>query len=151
LKIRIISPWKQEGVFSKKESEYLKRLQNSAKVFVDEIKGEQGEGADALKKEGKKLLSKVSKGSFLVALSERGKSYDSLTFSKWLEEMGLKGRSDITFVVGSAAGLDSSVIERADMLLSLSPMTFPHQMARLMLVEQIYRAFTLIKGGPYHK
>ncbi len=151
MKIRIISPWKQEDVFSKKESEYLKRLQGSAKVFVDEIKGEQGEGADALKKEGKKLLSKVSGGSFLVALSERGKSFDSLGFSGWIEQMGLKGRSDITFVIGSAAGLDSSVVERADMLLSLSPMTFPHQMARLMLVEQIYRAFTLIKGGPYHK
>jgi 23S rRNA (pseudouridine1915-N3)-methyltransferase len=151
LKIRIISPWKQEGAFSKKESEYLKRLQNNAKIFVDEIKGEQGEGADALKKEGKKLLSKVSKGSFLVALSERGKNFDSLGFSSWIEQMGLKGRSDITFVIGSAAGLDSSVIERADMLLSLSRMTFPHQMARLMLVEQIYRAFTLIKGGPYHK
>ena len=151
MKIRIISPWKQEGVFSKKESEYLKRLQNDAKIFVDEIKGEQGEGAEALKKEGKKLLSRVSKGSFLVALSEKGKGYDSPAFSMWLGEMGLKGRSDITFVIGSAAGLDSSLVEKADMLLSLSPMTFPHQMARVMLVEQIYRAFTLIKGGPYHK
>ncbi|MDT8317737.1 MAG: 23S rRNA (pseudouridine(1915)-N(3))-methyltransferase RlmH [bacterium] len=151
MKIRIISPWKQEDAFGKKESEYLKRLQNDAKIVVDEIKGEQGEGPDALKKEGKKLLSRVSKGSFLVALSEKGKSFDSMAFSRWLEEMGIKGRSDITFVIGSSAGLDSSLVEEAHMLLSLSPMTFPHQMARVMLVEQIYRAFTLIKGGPYHK
>ena len=151
MKIRILSAWRQEKSFSLKEDEYLKRLSNEAKVEIEEVKGEKGEGPEALKKEGHKLLSRVEKGSFVVVLSEKGKSFDSEAFSGWIEEKGLEGRSNITFILGSSAGLDDELVKSAHMQISLSPMTFPHQMARLMLVEQIYRAFTIIRGGPYHK
>lgn len=151
MKIKIVSPWKQDSLYSQKENDYLKRLAREAKVELDELKGEKGEEKEALKREGDKLLSRVNKGSFLVVMTEKGKTFDSVSFSKWLETMSLNGRSDITFVFGSSAGFDRRVVEKGDMLMSLSPMTFPHQMARVILIEQIYRAFTLIKGGPYHK
>lgn len=151
MKIRILSPWRQDALFKEKEGEYLKRLKADVKIEVDELKGEKGEEKEALKREGEKLLSRVGKGSYLVVMTEKGKTFNSTSFSKWIESMALKGRSDITFLLGSSAGFDDAVIENGDMLMSLSPMTFPHQMARVMLIEQIYRAFTLIKGTPYHK
>ena len=151
MKIRILSPWRQEGFFREKEGEYLKRLTTNIKVEIEELKGEKGEGKGALRREGEKLLSRIGKGTYLVVMTEEGKPFDSISFSKWLESMALKGRSDITFIVGSSAGFDDEVINKGDMLMSLSPMTFPHQMARVILIEQIYRAFTLIKGSPYHK
>ncbi len=151
MKITILSAWKQEKILGTKEEDYLKRLSRDAKVGIEEIKGEKGDDRESLKREGKRLISRIGSSSFTVALTERGKLFDSPEFSKWIEKLALQGRSDVTFVVGSASGIDESVIERADMQLSLSPMTLPHQMARLVLIEQIYRAFTIIKGGPYHK
>ena len=151
MKIRILSPWRQDALYKNKEDEYLKRLRKDASIEVEEIKGEKGDDRDALKSEGRKLLSRTGKGSYLVVLTEGGKSFESLSFSKWFEGMALKGRSNITFILGSSAGFDKDVIEKADMLLSLSSLTFPHQLARVVLIEQIYRAFTLIKGSPYHK
>jgi 23S rRNA (pseudouridine1915-N3)-methyltransferase len=151
LKIRILSPWKQDGPLKSREDEYLKRLKRYASLEVSEIKGEKGESTQAVEREGEKLLDHVKKGSFLVVLTEGGQSFDSVEFSKWLEEKGLRGRSDITFIVGGAAGIGKELAKGADMKLSLSPMTFPHQLARVILVEQIYRALTIIKGEPYHK
>jgi len=151
VKIRILSPWRQDGLFREKEGEYLKRLTGIAKVEIEELKGEKGEERDALKREGEKLLSRVGKGSYLVIMTEKGKTFDSIAFSKWLESMALQGRPDITFALGSSAGFDDEVLNNGDMLMSLSPMTFPHQLARVILIEQIYRAFSLIKGNPYHK
>lgn len=151
MKIKILSPWKQDGLYREKEGEYLKRLSADAKVEIEELKGEKGEEREALKREGGKLLARAGKGSYLVVLAEKGKSFDSLSFSKWLETMAINGRPDITFIVGGSAGLDEEVFNKGDMLMSLSPMTFPHQLARLVLIEQIYRAFSLLKGSPYHK
>jgi len=151
LKIRILSPWKQEGPLKSREDEYLKRVKRYASLEVSEIRGEKGESAQAVEKEGGRLLDHAKKGSYLVALTEGGRNFDSVDFSKWIEEMGLRGRSDITFIVGGAAGIGEELAKRVDMKLSLSPMTFPHQLARFILVEQIYRAFTIIKGEPYHK
>jgi 23S rRNA (pseudouridine1915-N3)-methyltransferase len=151
LKISILSPWKQAADFREREGNYLKRLRRHASVTIEEIKGAKGEKKEAVRKEGEFLLAKLRRGSYIVALSEDGKTHDSRQFSKWLEAMGLQGRSDITFVIGGAAGLSREILDKADARLSLSAMTFPHQLARLVLVEQIYRAFTLIKGEPYHK
>lgn len=151
MKITILSAWKQDKILGIKEKEYLKRFSRDTKVGIEEIKGEKGEDRESLKREGKRVLSRIGERSYAVALTEKGKALDSPEFSKWIEKLVLQGRSDLTFVVGSASGLDESIMERADMQISLSPMTFPHQMARLMLIEQIYRAFTILKGGPYHK
>ncbi len=151
MKISILSPWKQAKDLKAREEDYLKRLRRHASVTIEEIKGAKGEKKEAVRKEGEFLLAKLRRGSYIVALTEDGKSHDSRQFSKWLEVMGLQGRSDITFVIGGAAGLSREILDKADARLSLSAMTFPHQLARLVLVEQIYRAFTLIKGEPYHK
>lgn len=151
MKIRILSPWKQSGLLKEQEREYLKRLKRYTPIEVEEIKGAKGESREAVRKEGERLLARVREGSFLAALTERGTVFDSPGFSGWLEQMAVEGLSGITFVIGGAAGLDKSVVERADMRLSLSPMTLPHQLARLVLIEQIYRAFTIIRGEPYHK
>ena len=129
----------------------MKRFGRYAGVELIEVKGEKGEAREGLKKEGERLLSKIGRETLLVALTEQGESIDSKTFSRWIEAQALQGRSDIAFVIGSAAGMDAAVLSRAEKKLSLSPMTYPHQLARLMLIEQIYRAFTIIKGEPYHK
>lgn len=151
MKLRIISPWKQSGLLKDSEKEYLKRINRYASIELAEIKGVKGEDREAIKREGERILSRVQENSYLVALTERGRGFDSAEFSRWLEEMAVKGTSYITFIVGGAAGLDDSVLGKADMTLSLSPMTLPHQLARLVFIEQLYRAFTIIKGESYHK
>lgn len=151
MKISILSAWKQAADLREKEEDYLKRIRRHAGVEVIEVKGEKGDSREGLKKEGERLLSKTGKESLIVALAEGGKSFDSEGFSRWLEEQALKGRSRIDFIIGSAAGMDKALLNRAETTLSLSPMTYPHQLARLMLIEQIYRAFTILKGEPYHK
>ena len=151
MKIKIITPWKQDKLLGEIEGEYIKRIGRFASIELVELKGERGEGSRAVKKEGQRLLQVVGQGSLLVAMTERGSSYDSPAFSRWLEETALNGRSDYSFVIGSASGLDDALVNRADLKLSLSSMTLPHRLARLVLIEQIYRALTLIKGGPYHK
>lgn len=151
MKISVLSPWKQAADIREREDNYLKRLRRYASVTIEEIKGAKGEEKEAIRKEGEFLLAKLRRGSYIVALTESGISHDSRQFSKWLEGMGIQGRPDITFIIGGAAGLSREILDKADAVLSLSAMTFPHQLARLVLIEQIYRAFTLIKGEPYHK
>jgi len=86
-----------------------------------------------------------------VVLDERGQPFDSLKFAKWLERLTVDQPHGVTFVMGGDVGLDDSIRERADKVLSLSTMTLPHQLARVVLVEQIYRACTLMRNIPYHK
>lgn len=90
-------------------------------------------------------------GGHVVVLDRKGKAMDSLELARWLQTGLLEGRNEITWVIGGPLGLTSSVLERADLVLSLSRMTFPHQMARLMLMEQIYRSFRIMHHEPYHK
>ena len=151
MKIKILSPWKQDAELKAREENYIKRLRRHASLELVEIKGEKGCDRTSVEKEGKKLLAHIDKVTFLVALTEWGKTFSSTEFSGWIEDMGIKGRSDVTFVVGGAAGIGTAVMEAADLELSLSPMTFPHQMAKLILIEQIYRAFSIINKEPYHK
>jgi 23S rRNA (pseudouridine1915-N3)-methyltransferase len=86
-----------------------------------------------------------------VVLDERGQVIDSLKFAKWLERLTIDSPHGVNFVVGGDVGLDATIKQRADKLLSLSPMTLPHQLARVILLEQIYRACTLMRGISYHK
>jgi 23S rRNA (pseudouridine1915-N3)-methyltransferase len=98
-----------------------------------------------------RLLDAIPEKGYTVVLDERGQSLDSLKFAKWLERLTMDSPHGVNFVLGGDVGFDESVRRRADKLLSLSAMTLPHQVARLVLLEQIYRACTLMRNIPYHK
>lgn len=100
-------------------------------------------------KEGKMILKTISPSDFVVLLDEHGTEYRSMEFAKWVEKRRNRGR-DLVFVIGGPYGFSPDVYNRADALISLSRMTFSHQMVRLIFVEQLYRACTIIKGEPYH-
>lgn len=100
-------------------------------------------------KEGKMILKTISPSDFVVLLDEHGTEYRSMEFAKWVEKRR-NGGSDLVFVIGGPYGFSPDVYNRADALISLSRMTFSHQMVRLIFVEQLYRACTIIKGEPYH-
>lgn len=102
-------------------------------------------------KEADRILKRVSPDSLLVALDEKGKGLSSEGLAGFIQKAMDSGTKEISFVAGGSLGLGEKVRERADLVLSLSPMTFTHQMVRVIIFEQIYRAFTIIKGEPYHK
>ena len=138
-------------------AEYMKRLRPYAQVEIKEISEEKmpAEPSDAEKKqilerEGKRLLALVPENSFLFVLDVYGKAISSEELAAKIADLGLKGESNITFLIGGAFGLSEEVRQRADFRLSFSPMTFTHQMIRLLLVEQIYRAFKINRHEKYH-
>lgn len=98
-----------------------------------------------------RLLAAIPEKGYTVVLDERGEALDSLKFARWLERMTTNQPHGVNFVMGGDAGLDESIRERADQVLSLSAMTLPHQLARVVLLEQIYRACTLMRNIHYHK
>ena len=126
-------------------NEYLKRLKNFCKVEVREISE-----CRTVDEEGKKLLAQVPRDSFLILLDVSGEELTSEKFAEKISELTLRGISDVTFLIGGAFGLSDEVRLAANFRLSLSKMTFTHQMARLILVEQIYRAFKINRNEPYH-
>ena len=139
-------------------SEYLKRLSAYAKVQVQEVRAadlpEDPAPAlieDSLKKEGEALLKKLPAGAFPVALCIEGKPYSSEEFSQLLIDAAVQGASHIVFFIGGSYGLSQEVKNRCKVKLSMSPMTFPHRLARVMLLEQLYRGFKIAKGEKYHK
>ena len=126
-------------------AEYLKRLKPFAKIEIREVAEQK-----SVEEEGKKLLAQVPKENFLIVLDVAGEFLTSEDFAKKIADLNLRGVSDITFLIGGAFGLSDEVKNAADFRLSFSKMTFTHQMARLILVEQIYRAFKINRGEPYH-
>ncbi len=102
-------------------------------------------------KEGKKILSKILQNSHIISLEIEGRQLSSEELSKKMEDLMIDGINDITFIVGGSLGLSSEVRNRANFKLSFSNMTFPHQLMRLILLEQIYRGFRIMKGEPYHR
>ncbi len=137
--------------------EFLKRLSRYTKVNVIEVGDEKipanASEADleALKdKEAEKILKQIPSNSYVVALDVGGKSLSSEDLASWMQDLMVQGRSEITFVIGGAVGLHRRVVKSADFCLSFSSMTFTHQMIRLILLEQVYRGFKIIKGEPYH-
>ena len=130
--------------------EYLKRLSNE-RIILQSVKEEKATNdIDAVKrKEGERLLEKIKDDSFVIALSEEGTLMNSIAFADLLKKKQME--KNIVFVLGSAFGLDAIVKKKAHMILSLSPMTFPHEMALLLLVEQLYRAWTIQSGRKYQK
>lgn len=143
----------KEPHFRAAADEYLKRLRPYADVRVIEVADQdlaKGEAA-ARRAEAESVLRALPEGAHVIALDARGTQRTSEEFAERLSDLALEGRSTVAFVVGGSAGLDASVIVRADETLSLGAMTFPHQLARVVLLEQIYRAFRIARGEPYHR
>jgi 23S rRNA (pseudouridine1915-N3)-methyltransferase len=134
-------------------AEYLKRLGPYARVTVTEVSDRDvtADEAKGLAAEAADVLRAIPDGATVVALDIDGRAYPSEVFAEWLSAQGLAGRSHIVFVLGGAAGLHPDVLARADERLSLGPMTLPHQLARVVLLEQVYRAFRIARGEPYHR
>ncbi|MCM3123611.1 MULTISPECIES: 23S rRNA (pseudouridine(1915)-N(3))-methyltransferase RlmH [unclassified Mesobacillus] len=138
--------------------EYLKRLGSYAKVDVFEVPDEKApeelsdtEMAHVKQKEGERILSKIGQDTYVIALAINGKLKSSEELADSLDKLATYGKSKIAFVIGGSLGLSDEVLKRGDEQLSFSKMTFPHQLMRLILVEQIYRAFRINRGEPYHK
>lgn len=132
-------------------SKRLKRYINFSITELPDVKNGVKIGKEAQKEsEGKLILAKVQPHDHLVLLDERGKQYSSEEFSKKIEDAGIKGMKCLKLVIGGPYGFSKSVYDRADELLSLSKMTFNHEMVRIFITEQIYRAMTIQRGEPYH-
>jgi 23S rRNA (pseudouridine1915-N3)-methyltransferase len=134
---------------------YFNRIKHFFPIEITEVvphRGRQSESDVAIMRaHSAGLLRAIPAQGHVVALDERGRSVDSLKFAKWLERLTIDQPHGVIFVMGGDVGLDQSVRQRADDVLSLSAMTLPHQMARVVLLEQIYRACTLMRNIPYHK
>ena len=159
-RIKIICIGKMSASFlAQGVAEYAKRLSAYCKLeiielpeeYVDEKSGSPVLVAAALQKEGLKILAQVPKNALIAAMCIEGKQCSSEEFALRLETAALQGEGDVAFVIGSSHGLADEVKQKAQWKLSLSAMTFPHQMARLMLAEQIYRAFMIRSKSKYHK
>ena len=138
--------------------EYTKRLGSYAKMDLVEVPDEKApenlSDADmeiVKKKEGDRILAKIGTDTYVIALAINGKMKSSEQLAADLESLMTYGRSKVAFVIGGSLGLHDEVLKRADEELSFSKMTLPHQLMKLVLVEQVYRAFRIIKGEPYHK
>ena len=158
MKIRIVAVGKlKEKYLREGVAEYAKRLAPFASVELLETREEymaenpsEAQRQQTLAKEGERLLRLVPEKSFLIVLDVKGKLLSSEVLAKELASLALQGQSDLTFLIGGAFGLSQAVRERADLRISFSPMTFTHQMVRLLLYEQIYRAFKINRGEKYH-
>ncbi|MED3570969.1 23S rRNA (pseudouridine(1915)-N(3))-methyltransferase RlmH [Cytobacillus praedii] len=138
--------------------EYLKRLSAYAKIEIIEVPDEKApeelsetEMVQVKQKEGERILSKIHPDAHVIALAIEGKMKTSEELADGLDKLATYGKSKVTFVIGGSLGLSSEVLQRASEKLSFSKMTFPHQLMRLILVEQVYRAFRILRGEPYHK
>jgi 23S rRNA (pseudouridine1915-N3)-methyltransferase len=134
--------------------EYLERVGRFAQVEVVELRDRDDVGGDARKiidKEGEDILSRTASDSFVVALDERGREMDSIKLAELVERHRVTGTKQITFIIGGHNGLSDAVRKRANLVLALSRMTLTHEFARVLLTEQVYRAFTIIHDLPYQK
>ncbi|NLC43082.1 MAG: 23S rRNA (pseudouridine(1915)-N(3))-methyltransferase RlmH [Clostridiales bacterium] len=159
MNIRIICVGKiKEKYLVQGISEYSKRLSRYAKIQVIEVEDEKApeslsptEEQLIREKEGTRLKKHFRQDGVKIILAIDGKSLSSEEFSNQIQQYGVSGKSQFDFIIGGSLGLDENIIKEADLLLSFSKFTFPHQLMRLILLEQIYRAFRIAKGEPYHK
>ncbi len=159
MKIKIITVGKLKEKYLKDGiAEYTKRISRFATVEIIELadektpdKASESENHKILEIEGNRILSKVGERDFVVVLAIEGKTLSSEEFSRQLEQASIKGFSTLTFIIGGSLGLSPAVKYRANLSVSFGCLTLPHQLMRLVLVEQIYRAFTIQQGSPYHK
>lgn len=136
------------------ENEYLKRLRHYAqveKIEIPDIKDAKKLSKDQIKtKEGHIMMQKIAPSDQVILLDEKGKSFSSVEFSNFLQKRFNLGGKGLTFVIGGAYGFSQEMYNRAIAKISLSSMTFSHQMVRMIFLEQLYRSFTILKGEPYH-
>ena len=159
MKIKVVTVGKLKEKYLKDGiAEYSKRISRFAKLEMIELadektqdKASESENQKILEIEGQRILSKVGDRDFVIALAIEGRTFSSEEFSKQLEEASIKGFSTLTFIIGGSLGLSSALKKRANLSVSFGLLTLPHQLMRLVLVEQIYRAFTIQQGSPYHK
>ncbi|MBO5279104.1 MAG: 23S rRNA (pseudouridine(1915)-N(3))-methyltransferase RlmH [Lachnospiraceae bacterium] len=148
----------KEKYFTMAIEEYAKRLSRYCRLEIVELADEKTpDNASALmeeqikQKEGERILKAIKEDAYVIALAIEGKQLDSVELSEKLAGLGVNGNSHITFIIGGSLGLSKEVLARADYKLSFSRMTFPHQLMRVVLLEQIYRAYRIMNGEPYHK
>lgn len=159
MKIKIISVGKlKEKYLVEGVKEYAKRLQAYAKVEFIEVEDESipNKNSQSIQegikdKEGSKILKKIKDSDYVIVLDVQGESIDSVTLAKHMEECMLVGKSTITFIIGGSLGHGQEILQRANYRLSFSKMTFPHQLMKLILIEQIYRSYKIMKNESYHK
>ena len=154
MNIKIISignkpnKWESEG-----EKHYIKQLPKNINVNYLHIKGQQHPNMskkEILQKESDLILSKISEKDYIVSWDVRGKSFDSEEFSAFLSKC-TQAKKEIIFIIGGSFGLSEDILNKSNLILSASLLTFPHRLFRLILMEQIYRAYTIINKKPYHK
>lgn len=159
MKIKVICVGKlKEKYLVEGIKEYTKRISGYADIEIIEVADERipdkaslAEEVMVKAKEGRRILDKVKQDEYMILLDVKSKELDSVAFSKHIEQCMINGKSTIDFVIGGSLGHGDDVLARANMRISFSPMTFPHQLMRLILVEQIYRAFKIMKNETYHK
>lgn len=159
MKITVLCVGKiKEKYFTLGIDEYAKRLSRYCKLEIIEVPDEktpdnasENEELQIKAKEGDKLLRYIKDNAYVIALAIEGKMLTSEELSEKMEQLGINGDSNVVFVIGGSLGLDKRVLDRADYKLSFSKMTFPHQMMRMVLLEQVYRGYRIMKGEPYHK
>ncbi|MGG3640025.1 23S rRNA (pseudouridine(1915)-N(3))-methyltransferase RlmH [Bacillus gobiensis] len=159
MKITIITVGKLKEKYLKQGiDEYIKRLSAYAKVDIIELPDEKApenlseqDMRIVKEKEGERILAKINPDDHVIALAIEGKMKTSEEFADMIDKLATYGKSKVSFVIGGSLGLSDEILKRADEKLSFSKMTFPHQLMRLVLVEQVYRGFRIIRGEPYHK
>ena len=159
MKIKLVTVGKLKEKYLKDGiAEYMKRLNRFCKMEMIELADEKTpdkasdlENQQILEKEGNKILAKINEREFVIALAIEGNQFPSEKFSQLMMDTTVHGFSYITFVIGGSLGLSPAVKKRANLLMSFGKLTLPHQLMRLVLIEQIYRAFMIQQGSPYHK
>ena len=159
MKITILCVGKvKEKFYRDAISEFSKRLSRYCKLEILEVADEKTEEAASdteirliKQKEGERLLKNIKEDAYVICLCIDGKQLSSEELSEKIEKLGIQGNSHICFIIGGSLGLSDEVVKRADFKLSFSKMTFPHQLMRVILLEQVYRAYRIINHEPYHK
>ena len=159
MKITVIAVGKiKEKFYTDAIAEYSKRLSRYCRLEVIQVADEKTpDGASEAQerqikeKEGSRILAQIKDGAYVIALVVQGTMLSSEQLASKLNKLGVDGQSQIVLIIGGSLGLSDEVLKRADYHLSFSPMTFPHQLMRVILLEQIYRSYRIISGEPYHK
>ena len=138
--------------------EFLKRISKYARIEIIEVPDEKAPAGASQREEeiskdceGEKILEKIKKDSYIIGLDSNGSQFTSQEMAAYMEKLALEGKSSVTFIIGGSLGLSKKVLKEADLKISFGKMTFPHQLMRLILLEQVFRWFKIMRGEPYHK